>query len=405
MILGYKIMIVLTEPNIHLTYCLNIHPGETWDEVFDSISKYTLKVRDNLAPDQPFGLGLRLSRQASDNLMDQNILDTFKTFLAENNLYVFTVNGFPYGDFHKVRVKKEVYQPDWMRIERVEYTNQLIHILSNIIPQGIYGSISTVPISYKSWMNTEADLIKVVDNLMLCVAQMVRIKKELGKDICIGLEPEPGCYLETTDETISFFKNGLLKYGKRAISELTGCTEKDAAEIILHHIGICFDTCHMSIQFENLSEKLRLFRKNNIRITKIQVSSALKTTFPKGAIEAIRAFIEPVYLHQVRTKGINNEDHYFEDLPEALKSFTGKIKEARIHFHVPLHFKGDNILCSTIDDLDDRFYKEVVKSGCSHLEVETYTFEVSPENIKKIGIVDSISNEISLVAEQLKIAK
>ena len=398
-------MLILNNPDIHLTYCLNIHPGETWDEVLKSISEYTLKVRDQVSPVHPFGIGLRLSRIATDTLIESDNLDSFKTFMDENHLYVFTINGFPYGNFRKVHLKKEVYQPDWLTDERVVYTKQLIHILSRILPKGIPGSISTVPISFKAWIKKESDLMRAVSNLIICVSQLNQVYIEQGKDICIGLEPEPGCYLETTDETISFCKNTLLKYGKPMLSEIIGCSEGDAEKIILRHIGICFDTCHMSIQFENLSQKIRLLKENGIRLAKIQISSALKTIFPDKSIDILKTFDEPIYLHQVRTKNIDGEDGYFDDLPEAIENFRrtpDNFEEARIHFHVPLHFKGEKNLCSTFDDLNENFFKEVVSCECPNLEVETYTFNVSPEKVKKMGVVESIAGEIKLVVENIK---
>lgn len=398
-------MIALNNPEIHLTYCLNIHSGETWNEVLKSISEYTLKVRDKVSPGQPFGIGLRLSRVASDTLIDPENLDRFKTFLNENNLYVFTINGFPYGAFHKIHLKKDVYQPDWLTDERVEYTKQLIHILSYILPQGIPGSISTVPVSFKTWVKEESDLVRVIENLMILVAELNRIHIETGKDICIGLEPEPGCYLETTDDTISFFRNSLLTHGRAVLSKTMDCSEDDAGKMILRHIGVCFDTCHMSIQFEDLAQKLRLLEETGIRLAKIQISSALKTTSPGKSIDILKAFDEPVYLHQVRTRNKNSESEYFNDLPEAIESFRripNNYKEARIHFHVPLHFKGDQNLYSTFDDLNEIFFKELVHCKCSNLEIETYTFNVSPEKVKRTGVIDSIAEEIKLVVENIK---
>ncbi|MHC4771801.1 MAG: hypothetical protein ACYS8O_08415 [Planctomycetota bacterium] len=43
-------------PQIHLTYCLNVHSGESWQENFDAITQNTLVIRDKIATGKA-GLG------------------------------------------------------------------------------------------------------------------------------------------------------------------------------------------------------------------------------------------------------------------------------------------------------------------------------------------------------------
>ena len=135
----------------HLTYCTNIHPGESWSDVKKSLNQYLLEVKANVSPDHPFGVGLRLSNQAALELLESDQLDQFKNWLQKNGLYVFTLNGFPYGSFHGSVVKDNVHKPDWTTDERVEYTKQLFQILSSLVPDYTDGGISTSPLSYKHW--------------------------------------------------------------------------------------------------------------------------------------------------------------------------------------------------------------------------------------------------------------
>ena len=88
----------------HLTYCSNIHPGESWDETFHNLKTHTTQVRKGLT-EAPFGLGLRLSHLASLELIKETKLNAFQSWLRKENMYVFTMNGFPYGDFHNQKVK------------------------------------------------------------------------------------------------------------------------------------------------------------------------------------------------------------------------------------------------------------------------------------------------------------
>src|SRR4051812_44733868 len=99
---------------LHLGYCTNIHPGETWDEVFANVSTHVLVVKGRVCPDRPFGVGLRLSAVAARELAAPGVLAAFRDFLRTHGLYVFTINGFPYGAFHGTVVKENVYRPDWL---------------------------------------------------------------------------------------------------------------------------------------------------------------------------------------------------------------------------------------------------------------------------------------------------
>lgn len=398
-------MKVLDNPPVHLTYCLNVHPGESWEENFKAIKTVTLKIREQVASGQPFGLGLRLGHQAVKSLASPKILNQFKVFLKEQDIYVFTINGFPYGDFHGPIIKENVYHPDWRTKERLDYTLQLADILLKLIPEGISGSISTVPGSYKKWIRTDSDRNQVIHNLMACVAHLASIKDRTGKDLHIGLEPEPDCFIETTQETIAFFNQMISGGGRQYLAELKGCTRSEAGGMIAQHLGICFDTCHMSIQFENLSESIALIKEQGIRLSKIQISTALKTTCTERNLERLKDFCEPVYLHQVKTCCGSDDILSYEDLSVVLADkeiHKQASKELRIHFHIPLDFPGQGGLESTSAELTPDFFRNAVESGCEHLEIETYTFNVLPDMLKKKGIVESISDEYIWVLNRLQ---
>ncbi len=139
----------------HLTYCTNIHPGNGWSEVYANLQRYTLALKARLAPARDFGIGLRLSGKESSELLRGAALQEFRAFLQEQGLYVFTLNGFPYGPFHEQPVKAQVHAPDWLDEERVSYTVRLVEILAYLLPDDLEGSISTSPLSYKAWVDQE----------------------------------------------------------------------------------------------------------------------------------------------------------------------------------------------------------------------------------------------------------
>src|SRR3712207_4352005 len=174
----------------HLTYCTNIHPGETWAEVFETLRNYVLPIKAELSPDKPFGIGLRLSDQASKDLSTANHLAEFKTWLDQNGLYVFTMNGFPFGGFHGQVVKDTVYKPDWTTPDRLEYTRRLSYLLAALLPEGLEGGISTSPLSYKPWLAGDAAQTRAVfeqstRHLGMLVETLYSIQRETGKTIHI----------------------------------------------------------------------------------------------------------------------------------------------------------------------------------------------------------------------------
>ena len=395
-------MLISQSPPLHLTYCLNIHPGETWSENFNAIKTHALKVRNLIAPDRQFGLGLRLSRRATDHLRQAGPCADFRRFLEANNLYVFTINGFPYGPFHGTAVKTAVYLPDWRTAERLEYTVALADILAELVPEGVDGSISTVPGAYKEQVCAEADVRVMVENLAACAAHLHNLRARTGREIHIGLEPEPDCCLETTPEVIAFFEGPLAQWGVPHLASRLGCGRSEAERVLRRHVGVCFDTCHLAIQFEQPAASLRALEAHGVRVSKMQISAALRVVPPPAALLRLREFVDPVYLHQVKVRRGSEAPVSFPDLPAALAAAAGgPPAEWRIHFHVPLYFQGDAELQSTATVLDEAFFREVQRGRISHLEIETYTFHVLPQSLRTPDVTQSIAREFAWVVPRL----
>ena len=398
-------MILQHSPPLHLTYCLNIHPGESWAENFAAIREKALVVKQRVAPDQWFGIGLRIGHQAAEELIASadsraQALD----FFSSNQLYPFSINGIPYGRFHSGPVKEKVYAPDWRTPERLHYTLHLADLLAAWLPEQVDGSISTVPCSFKPWIQGPADVRAVVENLASTVAYLAAVHEDTGREIHLGLEPEPDCYLETTAETISFFKNVLFTSGATELARLLKCYRSDAEALIRRHLGVCFDTCHAALQYEDLVESLRAYQAEGIRISKIQLSAALAAKSDPESWKALSKFVEPVYLHQVKGRAQSGATFSWFDLPKALEELPKypDIEELRVHFHVPLFANLAAPLESTASALTPDFFHELRSGGASHVEIETYTFDVLPPEIHPGDVVESISREYAWVLAQLK---
>ena len=394
----------------HLTYCTNIHPGESWAEVRRNLERFVVPVRERFAPGVPFGVGLRLSAESARTLAAPEVLAELREFLDAHDLYVFTINGFPYGTFHGKPVKEDVYLPDWMAPERLAYTNQLADILAALLPEGMDGSISTVPGAFAPRVAGDADQASMARAMLAHVAHLVRLRAATGRRIALALEPEPCCFLETIAETVDFFSRHL--HSAAAVEMVRAETGLDAAAaeaVIREHIGVCLDACHLAVEFEDPAEVLAALDRAGIRVPKTQLSAGLRVLLPgteqgdAAALGALATFADDVYLHQVVERRADGSLRRHLDLPQALAADPGRSepREWRIHFHVPLFRDRYGELEGT-----QRYVGELLglvreRTDCTHFEVETYTWDVLPEEYRRDDIVIAVSRELEWAAGQL----
>lgn len=396
----------LDSGDAHLTYCTNIHPGEEWPEVRENLERYLPAIKKRVSPGQPFGVGLRLSAAAGRGLAAAETLSEFQDFLSRRGLYVFTLNGFPYGAFHRQRVKEAVYLPDWRDGRRVEYTDGLAELLARLLPDDptLEGSVSTVPGAFKAHVRQREDLTIIADNLIRHVATLVRLHRETGRHIALAVEPEPSCILETVAETVDFFEDRLFCRAAAArLADLAGL-DATAAEVALReHIGVCLDTCHAAVEYEDPITAVRRLKSAGIRVAKLQLSAGLRVAqVTRGAIEALRAFAEDVYLHQTIERSGGGIRRY-SDLPEALADGVDSgEREWRIHFHVPIWSENLDIFASTQPFLSDILALHRDEPISRHLEVETYTWNVLPARLRGASVETDIAGELEWVLDRLR---
>ncbi|CCH55298.1 hypothetical protein BN8_04548 [Fibrisoma limi BUZ 3] len=399
----------------HLGYCTNIHAGESWADHFAALQQAVPELKQRLSPDAPFGLGLRLANQASEELEQPENLVAFQHWLSDNGLYVFTMNGFPFGGFHRTVVKDQVHTPDWTTEARVEYTKRLFRILSVLLPvdelgNAIQGGVSTSPLSYRHWFEwnqpAARDYIysQTTQNVLEVVSELIRLRRQTDRLMHLDLEPEPDGIIETADEFVAWFTDYLIPMGLEQLTTEFGMTDEEAETAICEHVRLCFDVCHFAVGYERPADVLDKLKAYNLRVGKIQISAALKAEFPQDAEgrEAVRQaferFNEPTYLHQVVARTQSGELLRFPDLPEALAAFDDTHAEWRAHFHVPIFVADYGVLQSTQDDIEEVLRLQAERSFTNQLEVETYTWEVLPEGLKR-DLVDSIDREVSWVKD------
>ncbi|MEY4917894.1 MAG: metabolite traffic protein EboE, partial [Verrucomicrobiota bacterium] len=233
-------------------------------------------------------------------------------------------------------------------------------------------------------------------NIWRSVEHIARISEKTGRTLHLGLEPEPLCLLESSAETIHFFDH------LRA--------EHPHDERLDAHLGVNYDCCHFAVEFEEAHNALPALVNHGIKISKIHLSSALKVLPTAEAREELKKFSDEVYLHQVVARDESGNRTIFRDLPDALEfanrqSAIGnrQSEEWRIHFHVPLHAAAAPPFENTNDHLLGVLDLLAANPQlCSHLEMETYTWEVLPPELKSQSVVDQLAQEYDWTLAQLQ---
>ncbi|RQO73528.1 xylose isomerase [Pedobacter sp. KBW01] len=395
----------------HLTFCTNIYAGESWSAHFAVLKDSFPKLKAALSPDEPMGIGLRLSNLASIELLEAAQLTAFKQWLDAEGAYVFTMNGFPYGGFHHTRVKDQVHAPDWTTTERLDYTLRLAEILAQLVPDNMDGGISTSPLSYKPWFKADSErqvaTVKATSHVLAVAQALNKIYQNTGKLIHLDIEPEPDGFLESGPEFIDWYENELLPAGKTAFAAQAGLTAEKAVEIIKTHICLCYDVCHFAIGYEPHAAIVQELQEKGIQVGKIQISAALKAKLPEAGadrtavLNALAGFDEPVYLHQVIAQKNDGSLIRYPDLSNALADAgRQEVQEWRAHFHVPIFVEEMGLIQSTQADISAVLTLQKNNPFTNHLEVETYTWEVLPAQLKA-PLNESIIRELDWVKNTL----
>ncbi|MBX9628529.1 MAG: metabolite traffic protein EboE [Gemmataceae bacterium] len=356
-------------PTLPLGYCTNVHPGRTVAEVLAGLDRYTLPVWGRVG--RPVAAGLWLAKPVVDELFAApDGLSRFRDELAARDLPCYTLNAFPYGDFHAARVKEQVYRPDWSTPERSAYTSRCAAVLTVLLPDGVEGSISTLPLGFKGFDHPGDFLDGCARRLLATAVMLDRRRWETGRVIRLAVEPEPFCLLETTAETVSFFERlwQLARHNEAAVRE---------------HIGVCYDVCHQAVEFEDAADVVRRLDRAGVRINKVQVSCAIQLDRPgenPGGVAALRRYIEPRYLHQTFARRPNGEVVERLDLSEEVLADPLMLAADtwRVHFHVPVDADRLGPLGTTRPAVAEALAAVAALPYAPHVEVETYTWEVLP---------------------------
>ncbi len=377
-----------------LSYCTNLHPGQTVAEVLNGLRNFTVPAQQRFGA---LAAGLWLARPVITELQaDAEALAHFKAELRQHGLSCYTLNSFPFGNFHDTRVKENVYLPDWSHRERYQYTLDCARVLAELIDDNLYeGSLSTVPLGFKPFQQPAQFIDECIIQLIALAWSLRHLYEETGKLIRLAIEPEPFCVLETTPEAIAFFKRLYVR-----------AAEMNALDDVREFIGLCYDVCHQSVEFEDVSQSLQQLDAAEIRINKIHITCAIRVERPLedvAARTALAHFAEPRYLHQTFARtasGIVKAVDLTADLAQQPPAEFAAADEWRVHFHVPVNAESVGPLKTTRPDLRKALATVKQLSYAPHLEVETYTWGVLPDG-RKVDLVDGLVGELTATRELL----
>ncbi|MBK6939784.1 MAG: metabolite traffic protein EboE [Planctomycetes bacterium] len=382
----------------HLTYSMNVHATESVEALVHALDTITGPVARAVNAERAMGAGMWLPAPLANELRhDPRALMEVRRALARNGLFALTLNAFPYRGFHDARVKERVFAPAWDDRARVSYTLDCAAVLAELLPLGVVGSISTVPIGLASALSQTARFA-ALSNVRAAAEGLVELERVSGRRIVLALEPEPCGELQTVDDAIAWIERLL----------------PDRDDPLRAVLGVCLDACHEAVAGTDAAAALARLLDRGITLGKIQVTSALEVEAPgsnAAGLERLRGFIEPRYFHQTSVRAADGTMRMFPDLEVFFAAWdAGDVPRAasrvRSHFHVPV-FAAPRGGMTTTRRETEALLAAVARAGIrTTLEVETYTFDVVPADERaELGattLAQLIERELRWTGEALR---
>jgi hypothetical protein len=392
----------------HLSYSTLVHPGDDWDQMSASLATYLPEVKRRVCPDAPFGVSLRLSGASAARLAGSAAdRDRLLEFLTAQDLYVYTVNAFPQGSFKGGPVMERVYEPDWTSDDRVRYTVQVADVLAEIAPAQVEPTIQTVPLAFRPNVTGESYVDLFTHNVLRVAAHLVDVERRTGTRVKLAVEPEPFCYLETIEEAATYFRDRL--YSRSAAEELArlaGVPLSDAHGLLRRHLGIVFDIGHQSVEFDDIPAALDLLATTGVPVFKLQQAAALWVPeVTEDSVRELERFTDTIYLSQTSELRDGRVTRFLNlrDAIEAWRASPGGGREWRTHFHVPVFLDDLGPFRTTRFAIEQALDAHLAQPQSTHLEIETYTWDVLPDHLKTGDVTDYVVRELEWVRDRLTV--
>jgi hypothetical protein len=265
-------------------------------------------------------------------------------------------------------------------------------------------SIQSAPLGFKPRVTGEDVVASYTDHVLRVAAHLIALEARTGRRVTLALEPEPYCFLETTDETVEYFGKHLYSGAAAAkLAKLARMPISEAHVALRRHVGVVFDICHQAVVYENISESLQKLVDAGIPIFKLQEAAAMHVPeVTQDIVDKLKRYADTIYLTQTVEKKDGKLTRFLnlEDAFAAWDKDPGP-REWRTHFHVPVFLDDLGPFRTTRFAIEDalRFHK--AKPLSRQLEIETYTWDVLPGHLKTGDIVDYVCRELEWVRGQL----
>ncbi len=182
---------------------------------------------------------------------------------------------------------------------------------------------------------------RYTEHVLRVAAHLVELEQRTGTTVTLALEPEPHCFLETTDETVGYFERASLhRPAATRLAELAQTSRSHEAHMALRrHLGIVFDIGHQAVEFEDIQRRCRSSSTPASRSSSCR--KPRRCTIPQvtdETVEALRRFAETIYLTQTvelpgrRARPATSTSR----TPSRPGRRDRSPREWRAHFHVPV---------------------------------------------------------------------
>ena len=122
----------------------------------------------------------------------------------------------------------------------------------------------------------------------------------------------------------------------------------------------------------------------------------------REAVEALARYAETIYLTQTVERR-DGELTYFLNVQDAIAAWNADPgpREWRVHIHVPVFLDDLGPFRTTRPEIADALEVHKKTPLSRQLEIETYTWDMLPDDLKTGDIVEYVCREIEWVRDQL----
>jgi sugar phosphate isomerase/epimerase len=399
--------------NATVGYSTNVHPGDSLEELWASLEDAEV-VRHLVDPKRPLPIELRLSLPVTQAMArDRGLVAGLATSLRDRGLRAVSVSAFSPLPFHGQPVKENAYLPRWDQEERVVFSQQVADVLAGFgPPDEPFLSFSTLAGVLKHHVTSRDTDAAIARNMARVALHCHRVAQRTGRKIVMALEPEPGLTYETTDEVIAFFRGPLDRaFTETLAPETVGPTT--AVALGRELVGVNFDFCHQSIEYEDNPASLRRLVDAGIRLYKCHAANAMRVVDPLNsdkAMDALEPFTESIFPHQVVGADWNGRRVFFcMDLPYLYTEAGRKemaatgVREIRIHYHVPVFGNFSPDIDTTIEGTwaGISAFRTLAPQAPIIVECYTWTEQGGEQDDRRRWIQEGLAREVRTVHETI----